>query len=56
MVVTGFQGVPYFKVTLNSDVLKSFLEFKFFTFPVKYTKDNLKNFIQILHVYVTGHR
>ena len=31
MVVTGFQGVPYFKVTLNSHVLKSYVEFKFFT-------------------------
>ena len=25
MVVTGFQGVPYFKVTLNWHVLKSYL-------------------------------
>ena len=33
VVVTGFQGVPYFKVTLNSHVLKSYVEFKFFTFP-----------------------
>ena len=56
MVVTGFQGVPYFKETLNSHVLKSYVEFKFFYFSVKYTKDNLRNFIQILHVYVTGHR
>ena len=33
VVVTGFQGVPYFKVTLNSHVLKRYVEFKFFTFP-----------------------
>ena len=56
VVVTGFQGVRYFKVTLNSHVLKSYVEFKFFYFSVKYTEDNSRNFIHILHVYVTGHR
>ena len=33
VAVTGFQGVPYFKVTLNSHVLKSYflsLHFLFF--------------------------
>ena len=25
VVVTGFQGVPFFKVTLNSHTLKSYL-------------------------------
>ena len=25
-----FQGVPYFKVTLNSHVLKGYIEFKLF--------------------------
>ena len=25
VVKTGFQGVPYFKVTLNSSVLKSYV-------------------------------
>ena len=27
VLVTGFQGVPYFKVTLNSHVLKGYIEF-----------------------------
>ena len=27
-----------------------------FYLSVKYTEDNLRNFIQVLHVYVTGHR
>ena len=30
VVVTGFQGVPCFKVTLNSCVLKSYVEFTLF--------------------------
>ena len=54
VVVTGFQGVPYFKVTLNSHVLKSYIEFTLFS--IEYTGNNLRNFIQILHVYVTAHR
>ena len=53
VVVTGFQGVPYFKVTLNSHVFKSYL---YFLFSTEYTENKLRNFIQILHVYVTGHR
>ena len=57
VVVIGFQGLPYFKVTLNSDVLKSnLLSLHFFYFSIGYTENNLRNFIQILHVYVTGHR
>ena len=55
VVVTGIQGVPYIKVTLNSHVQKNYVEFKFFYFSIEYTEDNLRNFIQILHVYVTGH-
>ena len=31
--VTGPQGVPYFKVTLNSRIKKLFVEFTFFIFP-----------------------
>ena len=30
VLVTGFQGVPYFKVTLNSHVLKGYIEFTLF--------------------------
>ena len=56
VVVTGFQGVPYFNVTLNSHVLKSYLLSLHFLFSTEYTENNLRNFIQILHVYVTGHR
>ena len=32
------------------------LSLSFFKFLIEHTEDNLKNFIQILHVYVTGHR
>ena len=57
VVVSGFQGVPYFTVTLNSHVLKSYLlSLHFFYFSIEYTGNNLRYFIQILHVYVTGHR
>ena len=56
MVVTGIQGVFYLKVTLNSHVQKNYVEFKFFYFSIEYTEDNLRNFIQVLHVYVTDHR
>ena len=56
MDVTGIQGVYYFKVTLNSHVQKNYVEFKFFYFSIEYTEDNLRNFIEVLHVYVTGHR
>ena len=31
--VTGTEGVPYFKVTLNSHVQKNYAEFKLFIFP-----------------------
>ena len=58
LVVTGFQGVPYFKVTLNSHVLKNYLlslHF-FFIFSIEYTENDLGNFIQLMHVYVTGCR
>ena len=34
VVVTGFQGVPYFKVTLNSHVLKSYVDFTLFFYRV----------------------
>ena len=54
VLVTGFQGVPYFKVTLNSHVLKVILSLHYFS--IEYTGNNLRNFIQILYVYVTGHR
>ena len=54
VLVTGFQGVPNFKVTLNSHVLKGYIELHYFS--IEYTGNNLRNFIQILHVYVTGHR
>ena len=30
VLVTGFRGVPYFKVTLNSHVLKGYIEFTLF--------------------------
>ena len=30
VLVTGFHGVPYFKVTLNSHVLKGYIEFTLF--------------------------
>ena len=56
VLVTGFRGVPYFKVTLNSHVLKGYIEFTLFfniVYSIEYTRNN---FIQILHVYVTGHR
>ena len=47
VVVTGFQGVPYFKVTLNSHVLKVMLSLhlkNFFSYSI------LKiTFIQILN-------
>ena len=56
MVVTGIQGVSYSKVTLNSHVYKNYIEFKFFYFSIDNTEDNLRNFIQVLRVYVTGHR
>ena len=55
VVVTGFQGVPYFKVTLTSHVLKNYVEFMFYV-SLEYTENNFRDFIQILHVYVTGHR
>ena len=48
--------VSYFTVTLNSQVLKSYLLSLHFVFSIEYTKNNLRNFIQILHVHVTGHR
>ena len=54
VVVTGFQDVPYFKVTLNSHVLKVIMSLHYFS--IEYTGNNLRNFIQLLHVYVTGHR
>ena len=57
VVVAGFQGVPYFKLTLNSHTLKSYLlSLHFFYCSIEYTENNLRNFIQILHVYVTGHK
>ena len=43
VVVTGIQGVSYFKVTLNSHVQKNYVEFKFFYFFIEYTEDNLRN-------------
>ena len=49
VVVTGFQGVPYFKVTLNSYVLKSYVEFTLFFHRVYW------KFYSNLHVYVTCH-
>ena len=54
VVVTDFQGVPNFKVILNSHVFKSYL--LSLHFSIEYTENDLRNFIQILHVYVTGHR
>ena len=54
MVVTGFQDMLYFKVSLNAHVLKSYVEF--ILFSIEYTENNFRNIIQILHVYVTGHR
>ena len=33
VVVTGVQGVSYFKVTLNSHVQRIMLSFSFFIFP-----------------------
>ena len=32
------------------------LSLSFFYFLIEYTENNLRNFIYILHVYVTGHR
>ena len=52
VVVSSFEGVSYFKVTLNSHVLKNYVEFKFFHFSIAYTEGNSRNFIQVLHVYV----
>ena len=46
VVVTGVQGVFYFKVTLNSHVYKNYVELKLFIFP-EVAEDNLRNFIQI---------
>ena len=46
VVVTGIEGVSYFKVPLNSH------EFKFFHFSIAYNEGNSRNFIQVLHVYV----
>ena len=33
VVVTSFQGMLYFKVTLNSHVLKSYVQYTNFIFP-----------------------
>ena len=38
VVVTGFQGVHYFKVTLNSQVLKGYLLSLQFYFSTEYTE------------------
>ena len=49
VVVTSFEGVPYFKVTLNSLIYV-------FSFSMEYTESNFRNFIQLLELYITGHR
>ena len=54
VVVTSFEGVPYFRVTLNS-MYKNLCPVYVFSFFMEYTENNLRNFIQLLHVYVTGH-
>ena len=56
VVVTSFEGVTYLKVTLNSHGIKNLHPVYFFSFSVEYTENNFRNFIQLLHVYVTGHR
>ena len=51
---TGFQIVPYFKVTFYPRYQKIMLSLSFFLkFSIQYTETNLRDFIQILHVYVT---
>ena len=56
VIVTSFKGLPYLKVTLNSRVLKSYLLSLHFYFSIENTRNNLRDFIQILNVYVTGYR
>ena len=55
VVVTGIEGVSYFKVTSNFHVQKNYVEFYFFYFSIEYAEDNLRNFLQVFHIYVTGH-
>ena len=54
VLLTGFQDVPYFKVTLNSHLLKGLMSLHYFS--IAYIGNNLRNFIQVLHVYLTCHR
>ena len=54
MVVTRFDGVLYFKVTLNSP--KKLMSSLLFSVSMEYTESNFRNFIQLSQFYVTGHR
>ena len=54
VVVTSLQGVPNFKVTLNSHIQRNYFEIQFFIF-LECTENNFIDFIQALHVYVTVH-
>ena len=54
MDITGPQGVPYFKVIFNSNYKHDFIEFKFFIVPLEYAENSITDFIENLHVYLTG--
>ena len=52
--VSSPEGVPYFKVTLNSYMEKNCTELKLFYDSTKYTKNSTTYLIYILQVHVTG--
>ena len=56
VVVTSFEGVPYLKGDLKLPRIKNLWPVYVFSFSMEYTESNLRNFIQLLQLYVTGHR
>ena len=52
VVVASFEGVSYFKVTLYKNLCPVYV----FSFSMEYTESNFRNFIQLLQLYITGHR
>ena len=51
-VVASFEGVPYFKVTLNSHEYKTYVQFTCFAFSMEYTESNFRNFILYFCIYM----
>ena len=51
--VSSPEGVPYYKVTLNSHIKNIYTELKIFYISAKYTKNGKTFFIYILQVHVT---